>query len=440
MLKKALVINYKIKHFTTGESVKYEEYFVPYSAGKLKASHFLSGVGKEYASLFVENGKDNFDSLLNNSTEEVEDEAILPDTANILMDFLYCINAATSDIIFYEPNSALKLLAEIPFPSHLKNRYLLKYNIKANDAVKFWFLNNSFFLNYVGLYTELIKIEIAEIKYAISALIRLYNSSENIDKELANSFLKKIQEMYLLDIDDFAITNRNSIKEGILGFCHQVDACGKRSDLSIEIDLLKFNRFIGLLKKYKGKYIKKSNCFCLVQEENHFFFSFSGMNDNNQKIQNLGKQIQNDLETYFKSSSFTFCGLNDDVLSYGCAVNKKNRNGLIFRKFTGEPKRYGDMKKILRRDPDKDNKLRFLYSCCERKIFPYTTNRNQPLYVFCKYEPCCKCITAVERQQDLHSEFLFLALVKDSHELRRILKKERDAFLKNGILNIYSFF
>ena len=427
MMKKAIPITYKI--FATEEiSHDYVEYFVPYSGKELQKSPFLSGIGKEYAVLFAENKKNDFDFL---PYENVPDKKILPDTANILMDAIYCINAIDST-----------LPSHSSFKEHFlwidKKEKVLGSNINGiSDVVKFWFLNNSFSLVYVGLYTELMKIEIAEIKYVISVLICLYNSADNIDKELADSFLKKIKKMYSLNIDNFTITNRDSVKEGIFCFFKQIDCQSKQKNCCIKINLQNFDRFINLLKKYrkhwgKANFIEGWNCFCLAKEGNKFFFSFSG-NDNDHKYEELGGKVKNDLEAYFKPSSFTFCELNDNVLSYGYLDENKK-----FQEYQ-HPLKLADVKS----NPIDCIKMKldnWQYCCCERKIFPYTTNKNQPLYVFCKYEPCCRCIPAVKEQKALHSEFLFLALVKDSHELRRILKKERDLFLKNGVLNIYSFF
>lgn len=432
-MKDTIPINYEIK-FDKDKIFKYREYFVPYSAKEIQNAPFLSSLETDYTSLFaVENKSKKLDFLLYDS---IPDERILPDTANILMDCIYCVKVAFSDwspllknLFCNDSLNSYSFSSMVKMQKDLENSFGITY-VNTDDASMLWSLNKTFATNYIGLYTELIKFEISEIKYVISALAHLYNSDDNINKDLANSFLFQVKERYSLDFNNFLITNKSAIKTGILSLLN-LHNFKYEKNYSIKIDLDRFDRFISLLKKYKGFWGKKnfvngSNCFCLTSEGGKWFFSVSGFNTKNQ-YNKLGYHIKHDLEAYFKPNLFEFCETGEDMLSYGTRKNGK------FVKFP-KPIKYKDIK-----EKTDDASIPRQYSCCERKIFQHTTS-NTSLYIFCKYAPCDNCILAIREQKKLHKELLFFAFAKDPRKFDAIIKKEQKLLLKNWKSHICTFF
>ncbi|MBP5592262.1 hypothetical protein J6Y50_10470 [bacterium] len=382
-MKDTIPINYEIV-FDEDKIFNYPEYFVPYSAKEIRNSPFLSSMETDYTSLFaVENKNKSLDFLPH---KKVSNEKILPDTANILADFLYCIKAEFSG---HEPIS-----------NHYENfsfKELIKYENFRKD---------------IAAMTELIKFGIAEIKHAISALVYLHNSDDNIDKNLANSFLNQIKQIHSLEISDFTIANKTSIEAGLLELLHFNNFKCEQEAPSIIIDLKEFDQFTSLFKeRHNKKFFIGQKCFCLIREGDKYFFSVSGYNIKN-NYAGLVNEIREFSSKNFKNS-FEFCEISDEMLSYGTEENDK------FVKFP-KPIKYKDQKEKI----DKKS-LAYQYRCCERKIFPYTKNFKQPLYIFCKYEPCENCTLAKEEQEKLRNtkEIHFLALAKDQEDfLERINK------------------
>ena len=159
----------------------YEEYFIPYNKEELIDSPLQELMGYEFNRLFEnENNfkyQQEYDFL-----HSVSENEILPDTINILMDAVYCVNMALFNPILYKEL--------IPV---YDNVHLIMGVNNFNTISKFPNLIYGKNINYIAIYTELIKEEVNEIKYTLSALFHLYNSTENIDKDLANKFLEKIK-------------------------------------------------------------------------------------------------------------------------------------------------------------------------------------------------------------------------------------------------------
>ena len=384
-MKDTIPINYEIV-FDEDKIFNYQEYFVPYSAKKIRNSPFLSSMETDYASLFaVENKNKSLDFLPH---KKVPNEKILPDTANILMDFLYCIKAEFSN---YGPIS-----------NHYENfsfKQLVDYEHFCKD---------------IAAITELIKFGIAEIKHAISALVYLHNSDDNIDKNLANSFLNQIKQINSLEISDLTITNKTSIEAGLLELLHFKNFKCEPEDPSIIIDLKEFDQFTSLFKERHNKiFFRGKRCFCLIREGDKYFFSVSGYNIEN-NYAGLVNEIREFSSKNFKNY-FEFCEISDEMLSYGTKKNKHDK----FVKFS-KPIKYKDVK-----EKTDDSNIQNQYSCCERKIFQYTTNKDLPLYIFCKYEPCENCELAEKEQEKLRNanKVHFLALAKNRKDfLDRINK------------------
>lgn len=384
-----------------GEKFIYQEIFKPYFRSKLKMSWFLQYMGKSYSALFLK--KDNLELKIPEYERPNAELALeVQDMSNILMDGLYCI-AQIYGLSYFSP-------------------FDYRFSLQKYDLFNEWIFDRTSFLKYIGCYTELIKNEICEIKFAISALVNLYND-ENFNEELARSFLKKIANEFSLPIK----TNANiydSIKDTLLCFCDYRNFQNQQNNFKIEIDLLKFDRFISLLKKYKPytanlnkqgtaiDFINDHNCFCLAKGVKNYYFSISGYGTD---YDNLGDKIKQDLNSYFTSSMFQYCSINDEMLNY---VYEKAKNKY-------KPLKTPIKLKDVKIDYTAED-IRKYYSCCERKIFCNTVEKEFTFY--CKYEPCQKCIPAINAHNVLH----FFALIKDSSKLKKILKKKHNDIKKQS--------
>ena len=366
--KNAISITYSIK----GINSKCQEYFEPYSGKELK-KYF-----KEYKALFE--NKNNIE-ILHHGKDVIKEKEKNPDTANIILDAIWCA-----------------------------------YILKQHEDGKEPYLIES---DYVGLYTELLKMEIERLKNVISALLHL-SCSNNANNDSTDAFLSQIKAEYSIK-EKVSYSDKQSIIRAVMFLCYGYVNMEKPLDCQVQIDLNNLDRFMSLLKKYRGLannanfYGKKigRNCFCLAREGNSYFFSLSGYYDNYDK---LLKHIAKDLKAYL-NRDFAPCKLSDDTLCYG---------SLIVDTFYGEdhPKRYIDCKKIY-----SEEELSKLFRCCERKIFTETNNYKSDLAIYCKYAPCIMCEPAVEYQQKNraknHCELNFYAFAKDFNSLRKYMKKKK---------------
>lgn len=336
----------------------YHEYFVPYSNIELK-DYF-----HEYEEIF-ENPV--FFNVVH--VGRIDESEIIPDTANIILDAMWCAYA-------------------------VKHQDLDK-GVEKSD--------------FIGIYTEFLKMDIERTKHVISALLYLLNSNDSNNTYLANEFLIRIKEEYSIGVE-FSYENKDSIFNALMFLCH-----GNTNENSLEcclqVDFKNFEKFISLLKKYekevKQKYAKKEsqNCFCLTREGNRYFFSLSGYNDSDGYFIEYAKQIENDLKEYIEKETVSYCPLCGDTLSYGYC------DGEIFIKYKS-PKKYSEFSKKGRGGQ---------FSCCERKIFHYTIDFKSDINIYCKFSPCTKCQPAVEEQKykrNTNNKGLsFYSFAKDPHEL-----------------------
>ena len=110
-----------------------------------------------------------------------------------------------------------------------------------------------------------------------------------------------------------------------------------------------------------------------------------------------------------------FCKRNDDMLSYGNEI--KNDKLLKF----SSPKKFGKQKNIL----DKEFLIN-QYRCCERKIFPYIKDKSESMYIYCKYEPCVRCIPAIEDMKKQYGKnFMYFAFIKNAKTFSCYLKEKK---------------
>ena len=408
MKENAFCFNYSIRNlFSDGTSNNsfYEEYFIPYTKKEILQSSIQVFIGCEVKQLFENENNFNYENEYD-FLKPVEANKVLPDTINILMDAIYCINIALLNPILYSELTPLQekvhLISELTDVNKLKNFPELIFGTN---------------INYIALYTELIKSKVNEIKYVISTLYHLYNSTETLNKDLANKVLNKIKEIYNLKIDDFEITNKKSIKDSLLSFFNYANFQNEKKSeyIYLNIDFRNFDRFIKLLSNYKEslKFIDSNNCFCLIQEGEKYYFSFSGYSKYYDK---LGCRIEDNLNSYFYNNNkmFNFCKKNNNMLSYG--YKTQNNNFIFFDK----PIRVSEQKKPYL------EKLKAQYSCCERKIFPYIKNKSESMYIFCKYEPCVRCNPAIEEMKKQYGiNFMYFAFIKNAKTFSVYLKEKK---------------
>lgn len=416
LAKNAINFKYTIKN-VLNEDISYEESFIPYSIKELKSSPLFSIIENKYKSLFNDDTK--FESKADyHFLDEPKDEYVLPETTNILMDAIYCTYVASLN--FININNSIRFYSDNVY---FVNIYENQENICSHN-VKFFTSEK-----YMAIYTELIKDEVCEIKYIISVLYWLYNLKETINNELANEFLQKLKNEYFAENIVLDIFNKSSIENSLLSFCNYRNFQSIKNKFELEFDFKRFDRFISLLKKYRGDwskadFTKGKNCFCLVHEGKSYYFSLSGYSNN---YEDLGDKIANDFKGYFPNNSFQFCKIHPDMLSYG---NKIFINKLV--KFSS-PKKFCEQKNI------GDDNLKSQYSCCERKIFPYVKEKSNKMYIYCKYEPCIRCKPAIKEMKKIYSNFRFYAFEKDSAKFKRQIIKKKKILLKqqNIVRNDY---
>ena len=180
--KSCFHFKYKIK-ISLNEEFSCDEYFVPYTKNQILSSPLFKIFGDEYKPLFkdCETGNDFLDNIKEN--------LILPNTINILMDGVYCINIALLNPILYDVltpvESEVFLLSKISDKEKLVNLPEIMYGTN---------------IHYIAIYTELIKYKVLEDKFVLSTLLLLYDAFENINKELAEELLIKINNKYSLNI------------------------------------------------------------------------------------------------------------------------------------------------------------------------------------------------------------------------------------------------
>ena len=408
MKENAFCFNYSIRNLFNDESSNiscYEEYFIPYTKREILQYSLQDFIGSEVNQLFENESNFNYENEYD-FLKSVDVNKVLPDTINILMDAVYCINTALLNPIIYRNLTPLQekvhLISELTDVNKLKNFPELIFGTN---------------INYIALYTELIKAEVNEIKYIISTLYHLYNSTEKLNKKLANNFLKKIKKIYNLKIENFEITNKNSIKEALLSFVNYRNFQNENKSFYLNIDFRNFDRFIKLLSNYKesSNFIDKDNCFCLIQEGEKYYFSLSGYDYKiNKKNNNIYEKLETNLNKFFSDSTFQLCQIGDDMLSYG---NEIKNDELI--KFSS-PKKFCEQKNI------GDDNLRSQYSCCERKIFPYIKDKSKSMYIYCKYEPCVRCIPAIEDMKKQYGKnFMYFAFIKNAKTFSCYLKEKK---------------
>ncbi len=407
-LKKAIRLTYRIIGRRSRRNIEdklyeYNEWFVPYTGAELEKMPFFNEMSDEFKVLMRESKDENFDFLSGDNCRLVSDEMILPNTANILMDAVYCVYDS-----FWEEGDDFF--------------WMLRWRLEGLGIWRHYYY-------YVGLYTELIKYEVVEIKNLISVLVRLIGVLNDNNEPLVRSVFEQIKKMFLFNININESESRTinaSMTECLFNLCSYKTQQTPTSNFTIEIDFTDVNRFMSLLSKYKNlappkvDYLYGNPCFCLAREGVDWFFSLSGYSKN---CDNLASAIKQDLESFFCGRIFTYCKLCDDMLSYGY----KDVNGkfVAFKK----PVRHAD-RDILQFT---EKEIKWQYSCCERKIFCKTQRNSESLFIYCKYMPCSRCVPAVrEQKKQRYGDLYFFAFVKDFKSIQKLMKREARLLLKGG--------
>ena len=410
--KSCFHFKYKIK-ISLNEEFSCDEYFVPYTKNQILSSPLFKIFGDKYKPLFKDGEKGNV------FLDDIEEELILPNTINILMDGVYCINIALLNPILYDVltpvESEVFLLSKISDKEKLVNLPEIMYGTN---------------IHYIAIYTELIKYKVLEDKFVLSTLLLLYDAFENINKELAEELLIKINNKYSLNITNLNKLNKDSVKDAIFKFCN-FQNINNKINYSLQIDFKDFDTFITLLKNKSIRNINdpniyENNCFCLAQVNDDYYFSFSGYEDKIYKY--LADNIKDNLKKNFPNKKFIYCEKNDDMLSYGYRDNNE------FTKFES-PKRESEQQNNPSSEPVSKQ-----YCCCERKIFAYTnkgTIQFNQMFIYCKYEPCKKCIPAVEEQEKKFNVFMFFAFIENARTFKKYIDKKKQRLPK--VPNIYTF-
>ncbi len=369
------MINYIIK--LSDKEFTYKEFFKPYSNKQLN--------NKDDSNFFSEDITIDLDNLFDNCVEFINEERILPETPDILLDMIY----AFANINYF--------FVEHPFAYYNFDEYL----------------------KYVGLYTELIKQNIYNLKHDLSFLINAYFFDS--EDETLNRKLLRLKQKYQIDYQ-IHYHNKESIKKTIYYLCDFNNINKKELSVNYEIDLRRVDKFISLLKNQKTKdFIKTHGCFCLTKADSVWYFSVSGTSP---KYDCFGKHLEHDISQYFKFSKFIYCGLNDNVLSYGDSIINNKLKKYI------SPIPYSKAKTSFPLERIKEE-----FKCCERKIFPVISSTKSVL-VICKYAPCPRCIPAVQQEKYFKESFIFKSFAYDYSDFLKYFNKEKTKMIHKLQLEI----
>lgn len=297
------------------------------------------------------------------------------------------------------------------------------------DQIKilpFWY---SSFIYYIGIYTELLKNKINEVKIDISIVLNcLENKSDLSDEQ--NRLLHTIFSKYSFSVD---INDNNSIRNGLLQI---LSTCSRNNSTSckIDIDFSLFNHFIQLLENFNyKKFIYKEPCFCLAHENSEYFFSLSG--DKKEPAEHFFTMFQTKIieiveKEFFKKISISNCRISDKTLSYG----RKDGNGNFITFLSMKIK-----SPVSYKEYDESiyiEKKIHSFTCCERKLFAGMHLTGNVAF-FCKYEPCKRCIPAINANKGKYNDLSFYAFAKDSTACLLMIQNTQKQILSTNNYNFY---
>lgn len=387
--------------------IKLKEYFIPYSFEFLKEN---LNIEEKYLSLF---NKSSFDL-------EILKKCI--DEASQLKDFISIKSfneeddsswVANGDTVF--ENSLFDYYADLKFVSVL-----------VNDKT-YWTVR-------IGIATEIMKKVMDIFKINISILLRLKdftneNTIEFIEKNvLPKTFLGKEIKNPTEDLRSQGVPFL--IKQS----CSQVSkylayiSSSEINDNCLQQLAEYFDKNLNL--ELRSKFVtnrsddKNKGCFCIINNQEKYYFSFSGEDFKGskhfKKYESLAKKIENYLKKNILKSELVYwknIGLN--TKSYGFYIYSEENKSCIFdSKFMlyPFPLRYACERDL---QQSENEAIGNAYSCCERKIFASIIDESCCMQVYCRWSPCEKCFPAVVEQIKLHSHFEFWAFAKDFDSFKK---------------------
>ena len=130
--------------------------------------------------------------------------------------------------------------------------------------------------------------------------------------------------------------------------------------------------------------------------------------------------------------SISYCMLSDQTLSYG-----RMNNNRVFENFSTlklpSPVNYKDYDELKYLERKIDS-----FTCCERKLFAGLPDKKGVLTIYCKYEPCDRCIPAIEDNEKKYGYIKFKAFAKNSEICKKMIEDNQKLILSHTNYSIYT--
>lgn len=397
----------KYKFITRKSNYEFKEVFKPYSGNELLISNYFESNYSEFQTFIIDKEHYDLSFLPRNSYENNANiDSIIPNYSDIVLDTIFTL------YFCFDPNG------------------IYFYNLENKELPDFYDSNS---ILYIGLFTELLKFEIDSFKYDLSIIINILNN-QNISDTQKNRLLNTILSKYIININ-INVSNQQSVSNALVAFLNCMSV-NRSNTCEIDINLFAYDTFIQLLKKHQmTNYIYKKQCFCLCKENSKFYFTLSGVKKepNKHMFDILQQEIETIVANEFNLSiSISYCMLSDSTLSYG----RMNKNG-VFEKFSllklPSPISYKnyDESKYLERKIDS-------FTCCERKLFAGLPEQKGTLTIYCKYEPCARCIPAIEDNEKKYAYIQFNAFAKNFEVCKKMIENHQKTILSHTNYSIYT--
>lgn len=397
----------KYKFITRKSNYEFKEVFKPYSGNELLISNYFESNYSEFQTFIIDKEHYDLSFLPRNSYENNANiDSIIPNYSDIVLDTIFTL------YFCFDPNG------------------IYFYNLENKELPGFYDSNS---ILYIGLFTELLKFEIDSFKYDLSIIINILNN-QNISDTQKNRLLNTILSKYIININ-INVSNQQSVSNALVAFLNCMSV-NRSNTCEIDINLFAYDTFIQLLKKHQmTNYIYKKQCFCLCKENSKFYFTLSGVKKepNKHMFDILQQEIETIVANEFNLSiSISYCMLSDSTLSYG----RMNTNG-VFENFSifrlPSPISYKDY------DESKylEKKINS-FTCCERKLFAGLPDQNGILTIYCKYEPCARCIPAIKDNEKKYFSFKFNAFAKNFEVCKKMIENNQKRILSHNNYPIYT--
>lgn len=384
-------INIKIRLHEYEEM--YTHYIIPFSGEEILNSEYFYEYKKDFSDVISRRIERNIE--LPKIMESVNTDDIIEDLPFILLDSLFSLQLCFGNQALWK---------------HLRSSRINSIIESKKDIIQ-----------YVGIFTEFLKVHFLNLKYDISILINIF-SNKNVNQENACKLIALILQKYN-NAPVINSINNQTITAGINCILHSYSF--NNSFREFDIDLFAFEEFIKLLNANRYyKYLFDRKCFCLTNENNSYFFSLSGMDK--KSIESFYQKISKELKRIVKVTcgleyEFIPSMLSDETLSYGNFLNNKFQ-------------RFQNLKSIKYKDSDKSQSdIGRQYSCCERKIFANLKNGTGDLAFYCKYAPCDACQPALN-ENAYYYKITFEAFISTPEAFMKNVER-----YKNKILSIKNY-